>query len=86
MALVKLYGKILAYILAAIIAVSTTVISSRALKVLNDKDAWKQKMEERVNCIEKSQLTRDDVRMLLNEFKLDLIEENMIIVPDRRKK
>jgi hypothetical protein len=84
-AFVKLYGKILGYILMGVLMISTSVISSRAVKALTDRDTWRKQMEERINCIEREQLTREDIRAELNAFKLDLIESGMVIVPSRNK-
>lgn len=85
MAFVKVYGKILGYILVALIGISTTIISARAVQALNEKEVWRKGVEERLSCMEKGMLTREDVRGELKTFKLDLIESGMIIVPARNK-
>ena len=84
-ALVKLYGKILAYILTAFLMVSTAIISARAVSAMQARDKQMETLKEKVSCLEKTQLTKEDIRSELNTFKLNLIEDGMIIVPSRNR-
>lgn len=85
MAFVKMYGKLLGWILAIVMGIFISVMSARINAGYNKRDAEIVSLKDRVDCIEKNGLTREDIRSELNTFKLQLIEDGMIIVPNRNR-